>query len=264
MIDSPNPENVEAFQRMLLKLRNLFLNEMSEKLDRLEYLLVSMEKAGSCENLFHESYRIVHSMKGSGGTHGLHIITTICHQLEDLMSATEDGAKFTPALITVCLNYVDLLRTVGGQIQAGVENIQQIEERLAELRKQLVQKKFAALIVEPSHLLTGVYLKSLAGLPVRIVAMTDGLQALMRALTEPFDFIITANEIPMLSGVALIGALKLSAGAGKFKARTILITGDKCHINRTHLATDADHVILKDSKLAQNLEEVIRQLLPPY
>ena len=78
-----NSTNSDTFQQMLLQLRKTFLEDMPEKLDRLESLLLEIEKNGDGGEVFNELYRIVHSLKGSGGTHGLHIITTICHQLED-------------------------------------------------------------------------------------------------------------------------------------------------------------------------------------
>jgi len=104
---------------MRLQLRNTFLEDMSEKLDRLDQLLVAMEGVGVDSDSFNEFYRIIHSLKGNGGTFGLHIVTTICHQLEDLLNTTDGGTKYTPALITISLNYVDLLRMALEQVHAG-------------------------------------------------------------------------------------------------------------------------------------------------
>lgn len=132
-----NPINSGAFQQMLLQLRNTFLEDMPEKLDRLENLLLEMEKNGVDSDAFGEFYRIIHSLKGSGGTFGLHIITTICHQLEDLLNTTEGGAKYTLALIATSMDYVDLLRVATEQIHAGNTSFPEIEERLS---KQLSQK----------------------------------------------------------------------------------------------------------------------------
>lgn len=90
-----NTVNSDAFQQMLLQLRNTFLEDMSEKLDRLDQLLVAMEGVGVDSDSFDEFYRIIHSLKGNGGT------------------------KYTPALITISLNYVDLLRMALEQVHAG-------------------------------------------------------------------------------------------------------------------------------------------------
>lgn len=244
--------NSDTFQQMLLQLRNTFLEEIPEKLDRLDQLLVAMEKTGADSEPFNEFYRIIHSLKGSGGTFGLHIITTICHQLEDLLNTTDGGAKYTPVLITISLDYVDLLRITLGQVHAGNTGFPQTEERLNGLRKQLAQKQFTVLIIDNSKLLTQIYLEALAELPLRSVVMADGYTALMRVLTEPFDLLITTNEIPVLNGIAIIGALKLSASKNR-NIQTILVTSNTNLAKSQSLATDADYTVIKDAKLAQNL-----------
>lgn len=253
--------NSDTFQQMLRQLRDTFLEDIPEKLDRLDQLLVAMEKSGVDSESFNEFYRIIHSLKGSGGTFGLHIITTICHQLEDLLNTTDGGAKYTPALIAASLSYVDLLRMVLEQIHAGNESFPQIEEQLNKLRKRLSPKQSTVLLVDNSKLSTSIYLKILSELPVKAVVMNDGIFALTRALTEPFDLIITTNEIPMLSGAALIGALRLSDSRSR-NTKTILITSNKSLTTAKHRVTDADHVIIKDAKLAQNLTDAVKRALP--
>lgn len=260
MSANKNTVNADAFQKMLLQLRNSFLEELPERLDRLENLLVGLEKNGADSEPFNELYRIVHSLKGNGGTHGLQIVTTICHQLEDLLNTTEGGSKYTPAFITTSLNYIDLLRVAAGQIQAGNESFPQVEEQLKKLRKRLARKQFTVLLIDNSKLETSIYLKILSTLPVQAVVMSDGVFALRRALTESFDLIITSNEIPVLSGAALIGAIKLS-NSGSRNTRAILITSNKTLAAARHRATDADYIIIKDAKLAQNLVEVVRRAL---
>lgn len=252
--------NSDTFQQMLLQLRNGFLEEMPEKLDRLDQLLVAMEEAGVDSESFNEFYRIVHSLKGSGGTFGLHIVTTICHQLEDLLNTTDGGTKYTPALISISLDYVDLLRAALEQFHAGDTSFQRIEERLGELHRKLAPKHFTVLIVDNSKLLTQIYLQALAELPVRAVMMDDGLVALRRILTEPFDLLITTNEIPVLNGIALIGALKLSASKNR-NVKTILVTSNKKITSYTNRSTDADYIIVKDAKLAQNIIDVTTRAL---
>lgn len=252
--------NFDTFQQMLLQLRNTFLEEIPEKLDRLDQLLVAMEKTGADSESFNEFYRIIHSLKGSGGTFGLHIITTLCHQLEDLLNTTGSGAKYTPALIAISLDYVDLLRMTLKQIHAGNTSFPQIEERLNGLRKRLAQKQFTVLIIDNSKLLTQIYLEALAELPLRSVVMADGYTALVRILTEPFDLLITTNEIPVLNGIAIIGALKLSASKNR-NIKTILVTSNKNLAKSQSLATDADYTVIKDAKLAQNLTGVAKLAL---
>ena len=251
----------DAFQKMLLQLRTTFLEEMPEKFNRLEDLLLEIEKSGTNSEVFNEVYRIVHSLKGSGGTHGLHIITTICHQLEDLLNSTDGGSKFSPNHISISLKYVDLLRLTTERIRGGDAAFPQVEKRLSELRQKLAPKHFAVLLVDNSKLVSSICLEALSKLPVQTVVMQDGILALVRALTERFDLIITTNEIPRLSGVALIGALKLSDSKCRH-TKAILITSNENTAIIRNRTIDADFTIIKDAKLAKNLTEVTMRALP--
>lgn len=252
--------NADAVQLLLLQMRNTFLEDVPEKLDRLEQLLLQMEESGVDVDAFNEFYRITHSLKGSGGTFGLQIITTVCHRLEDLLNTTGGGENFTPRLIAISLDYIDLLRLTLEQIKAGNSTFPIVDERLGELRNQLANKQFTVLIVDNSKLSTQIYLQSLSELPVRTVVMTDGYNALMRVLTEPFDLLVTTNEVPLLNGVALIGALKLSDSNNR-NIKTILITSNiniTTHLNR---GADTDYVIIKDARLSINLGRIAKLAL---
>lgn len=249
----------DPLQAVLRQLRGTFLEELPEKFDRLEYLLLEMERNGANTESFNEAYRIVHSLKGSGGTFGLHIITTICHQMEDLLNTTEGGTKFTPRLVAFSLKYLDLLQLAAEQINAGAESFLQVEQQLADLRQQLAPKHFSVLLANNSKLETSICLQTLSNLPVHAVVINDGLEALARALSEHFDLVITANEIPRLNGIALVGALKLSESSLPH-IKTILLTSNKAVI-KPDACINADHIILKDGKLSQNLAEAVKSAL---
>ena len=252
--------NIDAVQRMLSQLRNAFLEDMGEKLDRLENLLLEMENKPAEGELFNEFYRIVHSLKGSGGTLGLHIFTSICHQLEDLLNTTDSGTKFTPPRIEAAFRYVDLLRISCQRAQAGEVDFSGIYNQLNSLRKQLTSKQFTVLLVDHSKLLTSICLEVLSALPVRTVTMSDGPGALMRVLTEPFDLLITSDELPILGGSALIGALKLSNSKNR-SINTILITTQKKQAVNRQRVTDPDYIVVKDAALVNALSEITRLAL---
>lgn len=252
--------NSDALQQMLQQLRNNFLEDIPEELDRLGLLLVKMERNEANNESFNEFYRIIHSLKGSGSTFGLHIIATICHQLENLLNTTGGGTKFTPELTTASLNYVDLLRAATVQLQTDNKNFFQIEMQLDKLNKQLAQKLFTVLLVDDSRLNTNIYLEILAEFPLKTAVMHDGPNALTRALTEPFDLLITSNEIPILSGIAIIGALKLSSSRNR-NIKTILVTSNQNMSVKNSRVTDTDFIVFKDEKLAQNLVEATQRAL---
>lgn len=60
----------------------------------------------------------------------MQVITTICHQLEDLLSTTAGGMLFTPTRITTCSEFVYLLWLIAKGIQADDETCLQVEDKL--------------------------------------------------------------------------------------------------------------------------------------
>lgn len=255
-----NPITSDAFHQALLKLRESYLEELPEKLDRLEHLLLEIERNSADSETLDEVFRIVHSMKGSGGTFGLHILTTICHELEDLFSTAGGGASFGKNLVSASLSYVDLLRLAHEKYQTGDESFTQVDEQLNNLRKQVAPRVSTILLVENSKLSTNLYLHVLSELPVKVVVMNDGPNALIRALTEPFDLIITNHELPVLNGRALIAAVKL-ADATRRKPKTILITSNKKLASARNRTADPDCTLFKDANLAQHLVDAVKRNL---
>jgi chemotaxis protein histidine kinase CheA len=92
--------NMDAFQALLASMREAFLDELPERCGHFDALILSLETSPDDREAFNELYRGVHSLKGSGGTHGLSIITTICHQLENLLSETEARQAFGTVFAT--------------------------------------------------------------------------------------------------------------------------------------------------------------------
>lgn len=249
-------------QKMLRQLRTAFLDELPERLDMLDNLLLGMEKQGAAtEEEFNELYRGVHSIKGSGGTHGLHIISTICHQFEDSLKVVSDNlAKLPQGFIDNALTYTGLLRMVVGEAQNGSEAFLEVEKRLLELHNKGAAVKYSILMVEASHLSSKIFTQALADLPVNIVVVEDGHFALLRALNEHFNILITSQEVPMLSGRAIVGALRLSDSPNR-NIKTILITASSEAKHKVNRAIDASYIIVKDRSCVQNLHDTVAKII---
>ena len=248
---------LDAFQALLKGMREGFLAELPERCDNCDELILTLEKSPDDREAFNELYRSVHSLKGSGGTHGLSIITTLCHQLENLLTDTDAQKGFDPVFATRALAYVDLLRQVETAAQQDKPVYSTIEAELDALRVLTLQRRKAGLIAESSTAMAGLYQKALDALPLQLTVMDNGLAALARLLHEPFDFVIVGRELKELNGVALMAALR-SAQSPNQNVPAILVSSKRDAV--------PDHVrfsaaLSRDQKLAGNLVAAVRGVL---
>lgn len=250
--------NMESFQALLGGIRDEFLAELPERCDSFEGLILTLEKSPENREAFNALYRGAHSLKGAGGTHGLPIITTLCHQLEDILSETAARKRFGTASATRVLAYVDLLRRIEPAAQQAPPVFSAIEAELEALRQLTLQRRKAGLIAESSTVMAGLYQKVLEDMPLQLTVVDDGLTALTRLLHEPYDFVIVGRELRELNGLALMAALR-TAEARNQNIPAILVSSKRCSIP-DHARFSA--TLSRDQKLAENLVAVVRTILP--
>ncbi len=249
--------NMDAFQVLLAKMRGEFLTELPERCGSLDDLIMALEKSPDNREVFNELFRGVHSLKGSGGTHGLSIITTICHQLENLLTDTDVKRNFNTAFATRALAYLDLLRRVETIAQEPNPNYGIIEADLENLRQAGLQSRKTGLIVESSPTMAGFYKQVLETLPVQLSLVDNGMTALGRLLHEHFDFVIVGREIKELNGIALMVAVR-AAHTHNQDIPAILVSS-KLDAIPDHAGFSA--TLMRDQNLANNLIVAIKAVM---
>ncbi len=197
------------FQALLATLRNDFLDALPDRCDQIEALILALEKSWDTSR-FEDLFRHVHSLKGSGGTHGLSIITAICHHLENLLTEAQDHHGFNRATIIRTLACTDLLRQVESEARQPLPSYAAIEAELDRLRELSRASRKVGLIAESSAAMSHLYQQAVESLPVQLRVTHNGLAALEQLLREPFDFIIVGRELRELNGIALLTALRAS------------------------------------------------------
>jgi two-component system chemotaxis sensor kinase CheA len=115
-----------------------FLIESNEGLDRFDDELVQLEKQGRSPELLDSVFRVVHTIKGSGGTLGFRHLLRVSHVGENLLSRLRDGSLLlSPAVTSALLAMADCLRRLLREIEAcGCESdgdYSGVVERLTEL-----------------------------------------------------------------------------------------------------------------------------------
>lgn len=254
--------NPAMIQDMLQALRRSFLTELPERLDRLEQQLFALEeREEGAREIFNDLYRGIHSIKGSGGTFGLHIITSICHEIEDFLNLPPlEAPRFDRAFVDNGLLYIDLLRAVCDQASAGDKEFPDVESRLATLHDTIFARKFTALVVVNSKLTRDMCHEVLQASSIHWVDENDGLAALHRLLTQPFNLLVASSELPLLKGEAVISALSLSQ-VGYKRTTSILISASPVVASRRKRDIDPDYVLARDAQLLPRLTQTLQRII---
>jgi CheY-like chemotaxis protein/HPt (histidine-containing phosphotransfer) domain-containing protein len=249
--------NIEAFQALLAKMRDEFIVELAERCDKLDDLIMQLERSPESRHAFDELYRAVHSLKGSGGTHGLSIITTLCHQLENHLTEADAKREFTAAFASKALAYVDLLRRIEGISRQPTPDYSPIESEIEALRQSGLQSRKIGLIAETSPMMVAYYRQALHALPLQLTSVDSGLAALERLLHEHYDFLIVGRELKDLNGIAMVAALR-SSQLNNQDIPAILVSSKLGAVPEHAGFSDT---ILRDQNLASHLVMAVKGML---
>jgi len=90
-----------------------FKDEVGEYFERLETGLLQLEKDPENDQVINEIFRIMHSMKGSGGMFGFDLISDVTHDLESLYDLFRTKKQVIDSeIISFTLNSIDGLRNL--------------------------------------------------------------------------------------------------------------------------------------------------------
>lgn len=222
---------------LLESLKDEFVDTVHERLSSIEEIIFSLTSDGDVENLL----RIVHSLKGAASTHGFHIYTKICHQMEDAMLVLiENKTINTQTAIDTLLIYNDLNNTALDIISNGDDNFSVINNKLNTIANSTKSEQRNVLIVEPSDLYASMIESVIENKNFKMKRVSDGFLALENLLMQQYDIVITAMELPVLNGDALISALRISKRKNSNITAILVTTKDKSKIKHAKLF---DHII---------------------
>ena len=240
--------------QMLQQLKTTYINELPNRINDIEGVIMGLEKTGFVAEDFNSLFRLVHSLKGSGGTYGVYEITNVCHPLEDALSEIlEHPRALSKAFVDIALAYIDLLRDIADDFAFNDDCSIDVDGRLQALRQRAFPAMRTALLVERSNAIIGLVRECLKSHNVRTEVVSDGYVALGRALNETFDFVISSLEVAQLNGAAVIAALSI-AQADKAKTKTVLLTTNRSNIPAR---VKPDFTVIKDAQLHHNLSEIL-------
>lgn len=258
-----NTDNVSVdIEKMLGELRVAYIAELPSRLEEIEQIVLGLKKTESFTEDYQNIYRHIHSIKGSAGTHGLYIISSVCHVLEDKVIEVEGNQELiSDQFIEEVLGFIDLLRTTLDLVNSKVEDFAEVEAELERLSGKGSKYEYTILLIMASVLHRKMIASAFEKYSVKFRYETNGYEALGLILKEPFDILITNMEVSDLQGLPLISALRMTHNRNK-DIPSILLTSGKLHTYGRSI--DPDYVIKKDAELMENLQiaadNIIREL----
>jgi len=238
-------------EKMLAELRVGFVADLPSRLQEVEDLILALKGSGSFVEDYQDIYRHVHSIKGSAGTHGLHIISTVCHALEDKVIEVEGHQDLiSDAFIDSVLGFIDLLRTTLELINNNDEDFSTIENELDRLSGKGSEYDFRGILIMEGLLQRKLVESAFEKFPVKFSYTTNGYDALGMLLKEPFDLLVTNMEVTDLQGLSVITALRMSNNRNN-NIPSVLLTSGKKQVDSKGVGPD--YVVKKDSELLENL-----------
>ncbi len=240
--------------------RAAFRSELPERVRKLESHLLLLEKTETgIEESFNAFYRGVHNIKGNAATFGFYPLVSVCHRLEDILRAAPlIELRKDPNFVRLGFRLLDMMEAAADDSD---EVLSRIEEQLADLQEdsgQILRKR--ALLVSDSRATLTLCRDILARYDYESVEVKDGYLALHRALTEPFNLLITTSELRLVKGDTLIAALRASSARNRQIPAVMLTSGRVGGVERRRKG-DPDYVITRDNLMAKQLLAVVNKIV---
>lgn len=253
--------DMEQTKQLLENIKIAFLESLPEKCSEQEILVLALNGIEEPEftDIYDELYRGVHSLKGSAGTYGIPVISTVCHHLEDYIEGLNGQvSNVDDDFITQCLGYLDLIRKAAKEATTDNPDFSFVTDKLASLLNQASAVLKPVLVIESSSAVAMLYKDTLSKFPLDITIVNDGIEALQLLLHKHFYFIITGKALKSLNGSAVISALRASESANS-KIKTVMISS-ATNI-KFCLGSKPDFLIKRDEDMLEKLIKVVSTII---
>ncbi|MHB1392454.1 MAG: chemotaxis protein CheW [Clostridia bacterium] len=120
----------------------IFIEESQEHLQLLNQSLLGLETNPKDMKILNEIFRVAHTLKGMAGTMGYTGITSLTHQMEDVLDAIRNGkVNVNTAIVDIlfeCLDYLD--NSISSISNTGHEGSNKADAIIASLNGVLLKK----------------------------------------------------------------------------------------------------------------------------
>lgn len=228
------------------------MEEIPERFDDMEELILKLEKNAKDDESFRELYGMVHTLKGTAGTFNINFLTYCSHVFEDFLNTQVNAKKNSYG--EKGLAFIDFIRKyVEEYLISGNKNDHIYKVELKAIFLDPKKGLLRILLNEPNKMLSSIIEPILEEHGNFLISRTNhGTDALNRLIYEKYDVLITAMETGMLHGINLARMIKASDLVDD-KFKVIILTSNPNLKN----IEGVDIIIQKDGNLSENLLKIL-------
>ncbi|MEK6560387.1 MAG: ATP-binding protein, partial [Nitrospirota bacterium] len=118
------------------KYRQIFIDETSAELDKLENLILEIDKASSDIESVNSIFRLFHRLKSSSAMMGLNNFSDLSHHAENLLSMINEGCiTMEDTVVAMLLSIIDVMRILVREAETGNITGNKPEELIEEINE---------------------------------------------------------------------------------------------------------------------------------
>lgn len=196
----------------LSRLKQDFIEGSLEKLDGIDDIIDNIyNDRGERGDQFFQMQRDVHSIKGSAGTHGMHLLTLVAHRLEDYIEAcprlNKEQWRGVQLYIDEMRHLVDLGKDPSEQERDDIlHRLPHAQQEVVEFSTQK-KKKVTVLIVMPPGVQRKLIGKELASCGFDLSFTDRPVEAIRLVMDLKPDAVLSNQEFRNMTGSELANVL---------------------------------------------------------
>lgn len=211
-----------------------FLDELKQDLDAIEGYILKLASGKDVKANLLRFLRVLHSLKGSSGSYGFDIASSLIHRMEDLLIIHE----FEPSVSTELIDKLLLFKDDLSQAIQAYGNNDLVQLNTLKIRyqigdsanhassKAIPEKVSRVLVLESSKAIISAITSEGTNLDIEFAITKDGYEALGRLLKEKFDLLIVSGQASSIDGFHLLQILDLVPNINK-SIKNVMISSSK-------------------------------------
>ncbi|MBF0248615.1 MAG: Hpt domain-containing protein [Alphaproteobacteria bacterium] len=247
-------------EMILADMRQEFIEETRDKIEEIDEAIERIRnRSGALENHILDVKRLMHSIKGGGGSFGFPTISKIAHGFEDYLETTGSAENVVPADLRVFCDNISAILESGRE--PDVQETKMMLRSLPTGRRQgggQAAEKGMAMLLMPRGVQRKIIGQELAQFGFRVSIVEDPVQALDMAITLHPDFLIATHINAKMNGEELAWALHKTSATRNVKVA--VLTSDDITEEMRESIPPGTVLIAKGPRFTLELMQFIRSV----